>query len=206
VDDHPMFRNGMAGLIESFEGYSILNQSGNGKEFIKLVEAGQVPDIAILDFQMPAMNGEETAIWIKQNRPSIKVLSLTMFDDEHHILRMIKAGARGYVLKSADPDEVKLALDQVWTKNFYHSELVSNALMKTMRDEQGIPVNLVLPEKELEMLRLICSELTYKEIADRLNISPRAVDSFREQMFEKTNTKSRVGLVLFAVKHGLVGL
>ena len=99
VDDHPMFRNGMAGLIADFEGYHVLNQSGNGREFIEKVIAGQVPDIAILDFQMPVMNGEETALWIKKNHPSIKVLSLSMFDDEQHILRMIKAGARGYVLR-----------------------------------------------------------------------------------------------------------
>lgn len=204
VDDHPMFRNGIAGLISGFDGYCILNQSGNGKEFIESVMAGQVPDMVILDFQMPVMNGEETALWIKQNQPSIKVLSLTMFDDEQHILKMIKAGARGYVLKSAEPDEIKLALDQVWTKNFYHSDLVSNLLMKNLRGEQEISKALILPAREMEFLQFICTDLAYKEIADRMGISVRTVDTYREVLFEKSGTKSRVGLALFAVKHGLV--
>jgi two-component system, NarL family, invasion response regulator UvrY len=204
VDDHPMFRNGMAGLIQSFEGYSLLNQSGNGKEFIDLVQAGQVPDIAILDFQMPVMNGEETALWLKQHYPSIKVLSLTMFDDERHILKMIKAGARGYVLKSAEPEEMKLALDQIWTKGFYHTELVSSALMKNLQGEKNSAARFEFSEKEMEFLNLICTEMTYKEIADQMQISVRAVDTLREVMFERTNTKSRVGLALFGIKSELV--
>jgi two-component system, NarL family, invasion response regulator UvrY len=205
VDDHPMFRNGIAGLINDFEGYTILNQTGNGKEFIELVQAGQVPDIAILDFQMPVMNGEETALWLKQNYPSIKVLSLSMFDDEVHVLKMIRAGARGYVLKSAEPEEIKMALDQVTTKNFYHSELVSNTLMKNLRGEHGIS-GLVLAEREVEFLKLICTEMTYKEIADQLQITVRVVDTYRETLFEKTKTKSRVGLALFAIKYEIVKL
>ncbi len=206
VDDHPMFRNGMAGLIDDFDGYFVLNQSGNGKEFIEKVKAGQVPDIAILDFQMPVMNGEETAAWIKQHQPSIKVLSLSMFDDEQHILRMIKAGARGYILKSAEAEEMKLALDQVSTKHFYHTDLVSNTLMNNfLSGDPVIPSNqLNLEEKEKEFLQLICTELTYKEIAERMNVSERITDGLRETLFEKFHTKTRIGLVLFAIKNDMV--
>jgi DNA-binding NarL/FixJ family response regulator len=157
---------------------------------------------------MPVMNGEVTAHWIKQHAPSIKVLALTMHDDEHHILKMIKAGARGYILKNAEPDEIKLALDQIWAKNFYHSELVSSTLRRNLAgDEPGSNLKLMNPtDRDLEFLRLVCTELTYKEIADKMNISARTVDSYRETMFEKSNAKTRVGLALFAIKHDLVRL
>lgn len=208
VDDHPMFRNGMAGLIDDFDGYFVLNQSGNGQEFIEKVKAGQVPEIAILDFQMPVMSGEETALWIKQHMPSIKVLSLSMFDDEQHILRMIKAGARGYILKSSEAEEMKLALDQVATKNFYHSELVSNTLMKNFLTGDTVisGSQLTLEEKEQEFLQMLCTELTYKEIAERLKVTERVVDGYREILFARFHIKTRIGLVLFAIKNDMVRL
>jgi DNA-binding NarL/FixJ family response regulator len=208
VDDHRLFRNGIAELIAHFDEYKVISQSGNGKEFIESVQLGVVPEMVILDIQMPEMDGEETAKWIKQNQPHVKILALTMHDDERNILRMIKAGARGYVLKNAEPDELKLALDQIWARGFYHSDLVSDTLRRNFVgvDSEVSVSQLTLHEKEREFLQLICTELTYKEIAELLNISTRTVDGYREILFEKFQAKSRVGLVIFAVKNDLVKL
>jgi len=205
VDDHNLFREGICELIGRFEGYQVLNQFGGGKEFMKAIQAGEIPDLVILDIQMPGMDGEEVARWLKQNRPEVKILSLTMHDDEYNILRMIKAGARGYVLKSAEPNELNLALNQVVHHNYYHSELVANALMQNLtKKEEAQTPQLSLLKKDIEFLQLICSELTYKEIADRLQVSIRTVDGYRESLFERCQAKSRVGLAIFAIKNNLV--
>jgi two-component system invasion response regulator UvrY len=158
-----------------------------------------------LDIQMPVMNGEETALWLRQHFPSVKVLALTMHDDESHILRMIKAGARGYVLKDAEPAELKLAFDQLVARGVYHSDLVTTVVMKSVAGISGNPTLAnELSIKEMEFLNQICTELTYKEISTRMKISERAVDSYREQLFARFQVKSRVGLVLFALKNNLV--
>jgi two-component system invasion response regulator UvrY len=204
VDDHALFRSGVANLIAGFEGYHIIHQSANGREFIENLRI-EVPDIAVLDVQMPVMNGEETALWLRQHFPSIKVLALTMHDDESHILRMIKAGARGYVLKDAEPADLKLAFDQLVDRGVYHSDLVTTVVMKSVAGISGNPALAnELSIKEMEFLNQICTEFTYKEIATRMKISERAVDSYREQLFARFQVKSRVGLVLFALKNNLV--
>jgi DNA-binding NarL/FixJ family response regulator len=206
VDDHPLFRQGMAELINHFEGYQVLSQFGGGKEFLESIQLGHIPEIAILDIQMPGMNGEEIALWLKQYQPDIKVLSLSMHDDEVNILRMIKAGSRGYLLKSAEPDELKLALDNVVQHNYYHTELVTNTLMKSaspVNESQSV-LQMDFLNKDLEFLRLVCTELTYKQIADQLNVSMRTIDSYRESLFERCQAKSRVGLAIFAIKNNLV--
>jgi two-component system, NarL family, invasion response regulator UvrY len=207
VDDHKLFRNGIVDLISRFQEYEVISQSGNGKEFIQSLQSGIVPAMAILDIQMPEMDGEATARWLQQNHPQMKILALTMMDDERNILRMLKAGARGYVLKSAEPDEFKLALDQIWHRNFYHSEMVSNVLVKNMGgaevDVKKTP-RFSFPPNELEFLQLICTELTYKEIAERMKVSVRTIDGYREDFFSRFNLKSRVGLVMFAIKNDLV--
>ena len=206
VDDHHLFRGGIAELINQFEGYSVLNQFGRGQEFISSIQRGAIPDLAILDIQMPGMDGEETALWVKRNQPAIKILSLSMHDDEHNILRMIKAGARGYVLKSAAPDELKVALDQVVHHNYYHSDLVANTLVKNLMQKDAEPTvpPLSFMNKDIDFLQLICSELTYKEIADKLQVSIRTVDGYRESLFERCQARSRVGLAIFAIKNNLV--
>jgi len=206
VDDHVLFRNGIAQLVQNFSQYKVVNQSSNGKEFIEWLQAGNRTDIVILDIQMPMMDGESTARWLHQNEPKIKVLALSMFDDEHHVLKMIKAGARGYILKNAEPDELRLALDQIWHKNLYHSELVSNAMMKSLVDGNVSDQKdfIKLHDKEREFLQLLCSDLTYKEISGKMNVAVRTVDTYRENLFNRFNIKSRIGLVLFAIRNEIV--
>ncbi len=205
VDDHSLIRNGMADMIDHFQGYKVIGQAANGKEFMELVEQGLNTDIVILDIQMPVMNGEETAKWITRQHPEIKILVLTMYDDETNIIRMIRAGASGYMLKDSEPEQLKEALDEIQSNGFYHSELVNVAFKKiALAESSMVSTNFHFTERETEFIRLACSDLTYKEIALRMNCSVRTVDSHRDDIFAKLGIKSRVSLALFAIKAGLV--
>jgi two-component system, NarL family, invasion response regulator UvrY len=206
VDDHTLFRKGMAELINSFKGYKVMAEADNGRQFIKFFNGRERPDIVLLDINMPEMNGYETALWLKDNWPQVKVLALSMYDAEASIIKMLKAGAKGYLLKDAHPEELLAALNEVSKNNFYHSDLVNGVLLKSLtpsdKDEAAAKPN----EREMQFLKLACTEMTYKEIADQMCLSPRTIDGYREALFEKLHVKSRVGLVMFAIKEGLVGV
>ena len=128
-----------------------------------------------------------------------------MYDDEKSIIRMIKAGARGYVLKDADPAELRKAFDDVVAKGYYYSDLVSGVLVQSLHyDDAGNQKKIIINDRETEFLKLACTELTYKEIADRMCLAPRTIDGYREALFEKLKVKSRVGLVVYAIRNGFV--
>ncbi|SRR6266536_3576890 len=209
ADDHVLIRNGLAGLINTFDDYKVLFQAANGQEFIDKVSAQTFPDIALLDINMPKKDGYETALWLKQNYPEIKVLALSMYDNETAIIRMLKNGAKGYVLKDAEPMELKTALDSMMHKGYHYSEFVTGHLINTINkidNNAKTKSALFLSDREMEFLQHVCSELSYKEIADKMFVSPRTVDGYREALFERLNVKTRVGLVLYAIKNGLVNL
>jgi len=158
---------------------------------------------------MPEMDGYDTTLWLKKNHPEVKVLALSMYDDENAIIRMLKNGAKGYILKDSDPSELKAAIQALITKGFYHSELVTGTLIHTINhldDPENSTAKdvLGLNERELDLLKLICTEMTFKEIADKMHLSPRTVDGYRDTLLEKLQCKSRVGLVIFAIKNGIV--
>jgi two-component system, NarL family, invasion response regulator UvrY len=206
VDDHNLLRNGMAELVAQFEGYRVSGQAANGKEFLEWLRLGANPDIVILDVQMPVMNGEQTAHWLRVNKPAIRVLVLTMHDDETNILRMVRAGACGYILKDSEPAQLKAALDAIRDTGTYHSDLVNNTLKRiALAEPSAQPASTAqFTTRELEFIRLACSDLTYKEIAMQMDCGIRTVDSYRDEVFDKTGIKSRVGLALFALRHNLV--
>jgi two-component system invasion response regulator UvrY len=210
ADDHVLLRNGLASLINSFGGYKVLFEANNGKDFIAQLKPATAPDIVLLDINMPEMDGYETALWLKKNYPLVKVLALSMYDNENAIIRMFKAGAKGYILKDCDPSELRMALDSINRKGFYYSEMVTGRLIHTINqldEEDNAVKNLIqLNDRELEFLKLACSELTYKEIADRMFLSPRTIDGYRDALFEKLAVKTRVGLVMYAIKNGIVNL
>ncbi|MBG9375879.1 response regulator transcription factor [Panacibacter sp. DH6] len=209
ADDHVLIRNGLAGLINSFPDYQVLFQAVDGQDFIDKMSAATAPDVAILDINMPRKDGYETANWIRQHYPEVKILALSMYDNENYIIRMLKNGARGYVLKEAEPSELKMALDSLIHKGYHHSELVTGHLINTLNkfDEDPKTKNtLLLSDREIEFLQYVCTELSYKEIADKMYLSPRTIDGYRDSMFDKLNIKTRVGLALYAVKNGLVNL
>ncbi|TDX01867.1 response regulator transcription factor [Dinghuibacter silviterrae] len=200
VDDHVLMRSGLAALIGGFEGFSVLFEADNGKDFIRQTSEGKTPDIVLLDIQMHEMDGYATAAWIKENLPETKVLALSMYDNDAAIIRMLRQGARGYVLKDIEPAELKQALRDLHTKGYYHTDMVTGRLINSMNQEDQA----VLSEREQEFLTWACTELTYKAIADEMNLSPRTIDGYRDALFEKLHTKSRVGLVVYAIKHGIV--
>lgn len=208
ADDHTMLRKGLANLINSFEGFSVMLEAGNGKELIEKLDAKNPPDIVLLDVHMPEMDGYETAEWLRNAYPQVNILALSMMDSESVIIRMIKCGARGYVLKDMEPKELNQALQSVITKGYYYNELVTGKLIfsinKLGNDEKEIQTLINLSDKEVQFLKMAATELTYKEIADRMAIGVRTVDGYRDHLFEKLNVKSRVGLVLFAIKNKIV--
>jgi two-component system invasion response regulator UvrY len=205
VDDHKLLRKGMVELIDGFSGYQVIGECNNGKEFMALLKSIESPDIVLLDINMPEMDGYETATWLNQEHPLVKVIALSMYDDEKSIIKMIKAGARGYVLKDAEPTELRKAFDDVVGKGYYYSDLVSGALVQSLHyDDAGNQKKININDRETEFLKLACTELTYKEIADRMCLAPRTIDGYREALFEKLNVKSRVGLVMYAIRNGFV--
>ncbi|HRQ51811.1 MAG TPA: response regulator transcription factor, partial [Agriterribacter sp.] len=157
-----------------------------------------------LDVNMPGMNGFETAEWLFRNHPQIKVLALSMFSDENTIIRMLKLGAKGYIMKTAEPEELRLALESVVQKNFYLSEYITGKIVGGLNRNMEHPdEQVILTDKEVEFLKLTCSELSYKEIAEKMFVSSRRVEDHRNVLFEKLKVRSRVGLVMYAIKKGI---
>jgi len=209
VDDHYLLRSGLATLINSI-GFNVLFEANNGEECIQKITAGKIPDLILMDISMPVIDGFETTYWLHQNHPEVKVLALTMIDDENAVIRMLKNGARGYLLKESSPEELKTAIHAVAEKGFYYSEMVTGRLVHSISgedDESKTSQQLIhLTDKEIQFLKLACSELTYKEIADKMKLSPRTVDSHRDNLFHKLDIKTRTGLAIYAIKNGLVKL
>lgn len=205
ADDHTLLRSALARLINSFENYSVLFEASNGQEVKDKLSKHIIPDVMLLDVNMPDIDGYETAKWIYKNFPQVKILALSMFSDENTIIRMLRLGAKGYIMKNAEPEELNEALDSVVKKDFYLSEFISGKIISGLHRNIDMPEEpVVLTEKEKEFLQLVCSELTYKDIAAKMYVSPRTVDDYRNSLFEKLKVKSRVGLVLFAIRNGLV--
>lgn len=209
VDDHSLLRMGLASMVES-QGNTVLFEADNGKEFQEKLDAENLPHLVLMDINMPEMDGFETTQWLKQNHPQVHVLALSMYDNETSIIRMLKCGAKGYILKDSEPAELKEAIHAIMTKGFYYSDLVSGKLMHAinkMDDETDDLKSLVpLNDRETTFLKYTCTELTYKEIADKMFVSHRTIDGYRDALFEKLKLKTRVGLVMYAIKNGIVNI
>ena len=201
ADDHSLLRNALAKLINTFENYSILFEADNGKELRNKILQNVVPDIVLLDVNMPEMDGFETTQWLHKTYPQVKVLALSMFSDEKTIIKMFRVGAKGYLLKNTDAEELKKALDSLVDKDVYLSDYVSGKLVSGLHEDMDKPdKEIILNEKEREFLRWTCSELSYKDIAAKMFVSPRTIDDYRQSLFNKLKVHSRVGLVMYAIK------
>jgi two-component system, NarL family, invasion response regulator UvrY len=208
ADDHVLLRKGLAGVVNSFGEYEVLFEADNGSHFIEQIKKFGEPAIVLMDINMPGMDGYETAQWLKEHYPLVNVLALSMYDNEAAIIKMFKAGAKGYILKDSEPPQLKAALDAIHTKGFYYSELATGRLINSINKMDDIQAaNAHLPQlnnREIEFLKLACTEMTYKEIADKMFLSPRTIDGYRDALFEKLQLKTRVGLVMYAIKQGIV--
>ncbi|WP_343307942.1 response regulator transcription factor [Chitinophaga niabensis] len=210
VDDHTMFRKGLAALINLFPNYEVLFESANGKEMISCLQHHRQPDIVLLDITMPEMDGYATAEWLRMNHPEIKVLALSTMESETSIIKMIRHGAKGYILKDAEPSELKFAFDELFGKGFFFNELVTRKVMQSIHqlvgEDSTLHTFVKLSPRELEFIRYACSEKSYQHIAKEMFVSERTVDGYREALFKKLNVTTRVGLVMYAIKNNLVQL
>jgi len=207
ADDHVLLRRALSKLIASFEGYTVLFEADNGKEVKIRLTQHVIPDVLLLDVNMPEVDGFETAKWVYERFPHIKILALSMYSDEATVIKMLRNGAKGFVLKNADPEKLKEALDSIVEKDFYLSDFVSGKILSGLHKNVDVEKETInLNNKEKEFLKWVCSDLTYKEIAEKMFVSYRTADDYRNTLFEKLNVKSRVGLVMYAIKHNLVEL
>jgi DNA-binding NarL/FixJ family response regulator len=203
VDDHRLFRSGIASLVNNFPEYHVLFEASNGKDLISRISKKLIPDIILLDLNMPEMGGLETAQWLRKNYPDIHIIVLTMFNDSEKVLPMVSMGVNGYVLKDAEAAEFKKALDIVASSGEYFPPFVTQHLVKSLAHvKEKIPLN----SREMEFIKLAGSEMTYKEIADKMCISARTVDGYRDQLFEKLKVKNRIGLVLYGIKNKIIAV
>lgn len=205
TDDHTLLRNALARLVNSFDGYVVLTEADNGKDLKLKIQQHLVPDIVLLDVNMPEMDGFETTKWLRKNYPHIKVLVLSMLSDEKTIIKMFRLGAKGYLLKNTDPEELKKALDSITNKNVYLSEYVSDKLVSGLhKDAEQDTKPVTLNERERDFLKWTCTELAYKDIAEKMNLSPRTIDDHPQSLFNRLKVHSRVGLVMYAIRNGIV--
>lgn len=211
VDDHTLFRKGMISLIEMVaENYKIVFEADNGLQLQEKIKDGNLPDIIIMDINMPGMDGFEAVAWLNTNYPTVKVLVVSMLAKEETIVRMLKLGVKGYLCKDVEPKQLAEALNAINNKGYYYTDFITGKLLHSLINshDDGSDINKtrLLTDREKVFLQLACSELTYQEIASQMFLSPKTIDGYRDSLFGKLNVKSRVGLALFAVKNGLVEL
>lgn len=208
ADDHILLRNALASLIDSFDHCKVIQQAGDGEELIEQIKQGCRPDVVILDLNMPKKDGYETAIWLRDNFPEMHVMMLTMYDSESVLIRLLQVSVKGFLKKDIHPSELKFAIQSVVQSGYYYSHDTSGKLANLFRNNgEKSPVLLrkMLTDQELLFLKLASSELTYKEIAQKMGLNPRSVDSLRDHLFDKLDVRSRVGLAMYAMRHGVVG-
>ncbi len=209
ADDHKIFRNGLKATLEDNPDFEIVVEAANGKQLLALL-AGKVPDVILMDIKMPELDGIQTTAQVKQRYPGIKVLALSMFNEDKYIMDMMKAGASGYLLKNAEPEEIIEAISTVYHKEYYFNEHLSVTLIKQLAGHSSAgnaAMSLAdFNEREIEVLRLVCQEYSNQEIADKIFLSVRTVEGYRARLFEKTKSRNLVGLVIFAVKTGIISV
>ena len=204
VDDHILIAKAIAGVIDNFPNYHVLYEAENGKALIeKFKSRNNIPDIVLLDITMPVMDGFETAKWIRENHPDMLILALSMQSDDLSLIKMIKSGANGYLLKNIQPIELNKALDELTTKGFYYPEWAASKIFSSLSVEQSHKTpGIIFSDRENEFLSYCCTEMTYKEIGEKMFCSTRTVEGYRDALFDKLGLKTRVGLAVYSIKSG----
>lgn len=209
VDDHAVVRNGLKMLIERMGNYAVTAEYDNGQDLLDDINKQALPDIIVLDLSMPVMDGRETVEALNERGIRTPILLLTLETTEQTIIDLFRKGIRGYLPKSSKATVLKSAIDDIVNTGYYHNEMLMKALTTdyAVRTEQEDILDQVT-DRERHFLELVCApeELTYEQIAAQMGVSRRTVDGYRETLFEKFNLRSKTGLVLFALKYGIVEL
>lgn len=207
VDDHTLFRKGMISLLAEEEAIEIVFEARNGAEMMQLMNAGAVPEVILMDINMPQMDGYAATRWVTRTFPGVRVLALSMYGEDKPIIDMLKSGAGGYLLKESRTADLVQAICEIAAHGYYMNSLVSGKLIRSLQENTPQKTDAdLLSANEKRFLQLCCSELTYKEIAAQMNLSPHTIDNYREAIFQRFDIKSRTGLVMFAIKNGLIAL
>jgi DNA-binding NarL/FixJ family response regulator len=206
TDDQQLFLKSLVTLVNTFEGFTTVLDAFNGKDLLeKLALLKNLPDILLLDVNMPVMDGVSAATEISTKYPGIKLVALSLKDDDLTVISMLKAGCCAYLVKDIHPHELEKALNEIYTKGYYNADITNiNYRRLIVQDKQKD--NLKLTEKELVFLKLSCSELTYKQVAAQMFLAERTIDGYRESVFEKMNVQSRVGMVMEAIRRGIIAI
>jgi DNA-binding NarL/FixJ family response regulator len=206
VDDHTVLINALADMINKWDGFHAIFTAYNGLDMQEKIKKFGRPDIIILDLNMPVMDGYQSCTWMKKHHPEVLILVLTMFDSEIPLIRLLQQGVKGFIKKDIHPDELKIALTTMKEEGYYYPVQTVGKMVNLFQlnrlNKRELEIKSLNP-LEIEFLNLVCTELTYKEIALRLNLSPKTIDALRDQLFIRFDVKSRIGLALYAVKNGL---
>lgn len=200
VDDHILLSQAIGGLVEGFDRFEVLYTCKNGQELLdKFKNPKNIPDVVLMDVNMPILNGIETTAQLYEQYPDVKVLALSIEEDESVILKMLRAGAKGYLMKDVKKSELQAALLEVIQKGYYHTNTVAKVLVNSLSEKENALHS--LKEREIEFIKHACTEKTYKEIADEMCLSPKTVEGYRNAIFEKLNLRNRTGLVIYAIRN-----
>lgn len=200
VDDHILLSQAIGGLVDAFDQFKVLYLCKNGQELIDAFQNPKnIPDIVLMDVNMPILNGIETTTYLKDHFPEVKVLALSIEEDDATILKMLRAGAKGYLMKDVKKAELQEALLEVVENGYYHTNTVAKILVNSLRQKESSVLS--LKDREIEFIQHACTEKTYREIADIMCLSPKTIEGYRDVLFEKLNLRNRTGLVIYAIKN-----
>lgn len=202
AEEHPLYLEGLCATIDNFEGFIVLLKEPTAEGLLQQMERGSVPDICVFDISMPTANGYEVLKKIKKDWPKVKVLLLSLFTNEMSIIRGLRIGANGFLLKSSDPVEMHKALRAVAERGYFYTDLVPHDFLEQPRSK----LLLQLSYQEMEFLSLCCTEMTYKAIAEKMGVATGTIDYYRKSLYRKLSVNTRIGLVLFALNMGIKAL
>lgn len=198
VDDHTLLSQAISNLVDSFHKFKTIYSCKNGQELINALDIKKpIPDIVLMDVNMPIMNGIETTKYLKQNFENIKVIALSIEENEDTILSMLRAGAKGYLMKDIEKNILEEALNEVILNGYYHTNTIAQILIGSLNKSQKV----LLKDREIEFIKHACTEKTYKEIAKDMFVSAKTIEGYRDSVYEKLNLKNRIGLVLYAIRN-----
>jgi len=206
ADDHALFRAGVKTALSIKKDVELIAEADNGMQLLNMLKHLE-PDVILLDIQMPVMDGIATLPEIRKLYPHVKVIILSMHNDHSMISKLMEIGANSYLTKNSDSENIYNAIKTCYEQEFFFNELTNKALLtglRTKRTDPGSPAEVHLSDKELTILKLMCEEKTTKEIADMVEISPRTVEAIRDKLKTKTGAKSMAGLVMYAIKNGII--